>query len=63
MAKISLEGALLTVVVYTNHQNLEYMTTTKVLNRRQASWAQELSGIDFKIWYTLGYKTRSRLHF
>jgi hypothetical protein len=31
-----LEGALLTVLVYTNHQNLEYFTTTKVLNRRQA---------------------------
>jgi hypothetical protein len=27
-----LEGALLTVLVYTDHQNLEYFTTTKVLN-------------------------------
>jgi hypothetical protein len=29
-----LEGALLLVLVYTDHQNLEYFTTTKVLNRR-----------------------------
>jgi hypothetical protein len=28
-----LEGALLTVLVYTDHQNLEYFSTTKVLNR------------------------------
>jgi hypothetical protein len=44
-----LEGALLPVLVYTDHQNLEYFTTTKVLNRRQARWAQELASIDFKI--------------
>jgi hypothetical protein len=28
-----LEGALLPVLVYTDHQNVEYFTTTKVLNR------------------------------
>jgi hypothetical protein len=28
--------------------------TTKVLNRRQACWAQELAGIDFKIFYRKG---------
>jgi hypothetical protein len=49
-----LEGALLTVLVYTDHQNLQYFTTTKVLNRRQARWAQELAGIDFKICYRPG---------
>jgi hypothetical protein len=49
-----LEGALLKVLVYTDHQNLEYFTTTKVLNRRQAHWAQELAGIDFKICYRPG---------
>jgi hypothetical protein len=27
---------------------------TKVLNRRQARWAQELAGIDFKIYYQPG---------
>jgi hypothetical protein len=29
-----LEGVLLWVLVYTDHQNLEYFTTTKVLNRQ-----------------------------
>jgi hypothetical protein len=28
--------------------------TTKVLNRRQARWAQELAGVDFKIFYRKG---------
>jgi transposase InsO family protein len=40
--------------VVSDHQNLEYFTTTKVLNRRQARWAQELAGIDFKIHYRPG---------
>jgi len=39
------------VQVFSDHQNLEYFTTTKVLNRLQARWAQELAGIDFKIFY------------
>ena len=38
----------------TDHQNLEYFTTTKVLNRRQARCAQELAGIDFRIYYRPG---------
>ena len=46
-----LEGATHQVQVYSDHQNLEYFTTTKVLNQRQARWAQELAGIDFKIYY------------
>jgi hypothetical protein len=28
--------------------------TTKVLNQRQACWAQELAGMDFKIFYRKG---------
>jgi len=40
--------------VFSDHQNLEYFTTTKVLNRRQARWAQELAGIDFRIYYRPG---------
>jgi len=39
------------VQVFSDHQNLEYFTTTKVLNRQQARWAQELAGIDFRIYY------------
>jgi len=33
---------------------LEYFTTTKLLNRRQARWAQFLSQFNFKIVYRLG---------
>jgi hypothetical protein len=49
-----LEGSLHTVQVFTDHKNLEYFMTTKVLNRRQARWAQELAGVDFKIFYRKG---------
>jgi len=48
------EGAAHQVEVYSDHQNLEYFTTTKVLNRRQARWVQELAGIDFRIYYRPG---------
>jgi hypothetical protein len=48
------EGALHQVQVITDHNNLEYFATTKVLNRRQARWAQELAGIDFKIYFRPG---------
>jgi hypothetical protein len=37
-----------------DHKNLEYFMTTKVLNRRQACWAQELASMDFKIFYRKG---------
>jgi len=52
------EGATHQVQVYSDHQNLEYFTTTKVLNRRQARWAQELAGIDFRIYYQPGTQNR-----
>jgi len=45
------EGATHQVQVFSDHQNLEYFTTTKVLNQRQARWAQELDGIDYRIYY------------
>jgi transposase InsO family protein len=48
------EGAIHQIHVFSDHQNLEYFTTTKVLNRRQARWAQELAGIDFKIFFRPG---------
>jgi len=48
------EGATHQVQDYSGHQNLEYFTTMKVLNRRQARWAQELAGIDFRIYYRPG---------
>jgi len=48
------EGATHQVQVFSDHQNLEYFTNTKVLNRRQARWAQELAGVDFRIYYRPG---------
>ena len=44
------------VVVYTDHRNLEYFNTTKILNRRQARWAEILSDFDFVITYRPGDK-------
>ena len=46
-----LEGANHQVMVITDHNNLELFQTTKVLNRRQARWAQELAGYDFKVYF------------
>jgi len=48
------EGATYQVQVYSDNQNLEYFTTTKVLNCRQVRWALELAGIDFRIYYWPG---------
>jgi len=49
------ERATNQVQVYLDHQNLEYkFTTTKLLNQRQARWAQELAGINFRIYYRPG---------
>ena len=44
------------VVVYTDHRNLEYFQTTKILNRRQARWAEILSEFNFVITYHPGVK-------
>ena len=40
--------------VYTDHKNLEYFATTKVLSRRQARWAEFLSEFWFKVVYRPG---------
>jgi hypothetical protein len=42
-----LEGAQHTTTVYTDHKNLEYFMSTRVLNRRQARWSMSLSRFDF----------------
>jgi len=47
-------GAPDQIVVYTDHKNLEYFHTTKLLNRRQARWAEMLSEFNFKIIYHPG---------
>jgi hypothetical protein len=49
-----LQGAKHMTTVFTDHKNLEYFTTTKVLNRRQARWAELLSTYDFQIMYRKG---------
>ncbi|RAL58234.1 hypothetical protein DID88_002281 [Monilinia fructigena] len=37
--------------IITDHKNLEYFTSTKMLNQRQARWAEFLSGFNFRIYY------------
>jgi len=49
-----LEGTELPIKVLTDHRNLEYFTTTKLLNRRQARWSEFLSRFNFKIQYRPG---------
>ena len=49
-----LEGARHTVRVITDHNNLKYFMTTKVLNGRQARWAEKLAAYDFQIEYKKG---------
>ena len=52
--RVYLEGPKHEVQVYTDHKNLLYFTTTKVLNRRQVRWSEELSQYNFKIHYRKG---------
>jgi hypothetical protein len=49
-----LEGAAHPVTVYTNHKNLEYFMSARVLNRRQARWNMSMSRFDFVITYRPG---------
>ncbi|KAJ2984544.1 hypothetical protein NUW58_g6005 [Xylaria curta] len=49
-----LEGAKHRIEIYSDHQNLAYFTVAKVLNRRQARWAQQLSSYWFVIHYRPG---------
>jgi len=49
-----LEGASSPVQVISDHRNLEYFMSTKLLNRRQARWSEFLSRFNFKITYRPG---------
>jgi hypothetical protein len=49
-----LEGPELPIKVITNHKNLEYFVTTKLLTRCQARWSEYLSDFDFTIRYCPG---------
>ena len=44
------------ISVFTDHKNLEYFNSTKVLTRRQARWAEDLAGYNFKVLYRPGLK-------
>jgi len=48
------EGAKHTVTIFTDHKNLEVFMSTEILNRRQARWAELLSGYDFVLVHTPG---------
>jgi hypothetical protein len=49
-----LDGALHPIQVLSDHKNLEYFISTKLLNHRQTCWAEYLSRFDFKIVYHPG---------
>jgi len=49
-----LEGAEHRIQIFSDHHNLAYFQTAKVLNRRQARWAQLLAGYDFVINFKPG---------
>ena len=49
-----LEGAQHPITVHTDHKNLEYFMSAKVLNRRQARWSISLSRFNFVITYRPG---------
>lgn len=40
--------------IITDHKSLEYFTTSKKLNRRQARWSEFLAGFDFQILFRPG---------
>jgi RNase H-like domain found in reverse transcriptase/Reverse transcriptase (RNA-dependent DNA polymerase)/Integrase zinc binding domain/Chromo (CHRromatin Organisation MOdifier) domain len=52
--RVHLEGPTHTVKVWTDHKNLTTFTTTKILNRRQVRWSEELSAYNFTITYRKG---------
>ncbi|KAL0150390.1 hypothetical protein M9458_054207 [Cirrhinus mrigala] len=49
-----LEGARHLFTILTDHKNLEYLRTAKVLNHRQARWALFFTRFDFEISYRPG---------
>ena len=51
-----LEGSHHPVQVFSDHKNLEPFISTKVLNRRQARWAELLAGYDFVLVHLPGVK-------
>ncbi|KAI2652199.1 Transposon Tf2-9 polyprotein [Labeo rohita] len=62
-----LEGSLHPFVILTDHKNLEYLRSAKVLNHRQARWALFFTRFNFTIKYRPGSQNHkadalSRIH-
>ena len=49
-----LEGSSHPIDVITDHKNLKYFSTTKLLTRRQARWSEFLSAFNFTVFYRPG---------
>jgi len=49
-----LEGAEYQVEIWTDHKNLEYFTSAKQLNRRQARWLLYLARFDYQLHHRPG---------
>jgi hypothetical protein len=52
------EGAELPLQLYTDHKNLEYFMSKKLLHRRQARWSEFLTRFDYEIVYRPGKSNR-----
>ncbi len=49
-----LEGSADSIDVVTDHKNLEYFSTTKILTRQQVWWSEYLSQFNLVIWFRPG---------
>jgi hypothetical protein len=49
-----LKGAVPVIDVVTDHKNLEYFATTKLLTHWQAQWSELLSAFNFVLWFRPG---------
>jgi hypothetical protein len=52
------QGATYPLQLITDHMNLEYFMTKKLLNRRQARWSEFLTCFDYEIVYRPGKSNR-----
>ena len=52
--KSYLKESTFSIQVYTDHKNLVYVTTTKILNQQQICWSEKLVNFNFKIYYQKG---------
>ena len=52
--RAELESSPHPIRVLSDHKNLEYFMSTKLLSRRQACWSEFLSWFNFRIIYRLG---------